>query len=93
MRHGFQRGARASRVVWFGLGGDSVRWRALVEGMRGVERVEPHGSGLRVSVGEPATAVPAIVAALVAAGAQVQEVAPERSTLEAAYLACIREPA
>jgi hypothetical protein len=61
--------------------------------MSGVESVEPEGSGLRVSVREPLTAVPAIVAALVAAGAAVQEVTPERSTLEAAYLACIREPA
>jgi ABC-2 type transport system ATP-binding protein len=90
---GFQRGARASRAVRFGLGEDSRRWHALVAGMSGVESVEPEGSGLRVSVREPLTAVPAIVAALVAAGAAVQEVTPERSTLEAAYLACIREPA
>ena len=33
------------------------------------------------------------VAALVAAGAPVHEVVRERPTLEAAYLACIREPA
>jgi hypothetical protein len=38
-------------------------------------------------------AVPGMVTALAAAGATIYEVTPERSTLEAIYLACIREQA
>jgi ABC-2 type transport system ATP-binding protein len=88
-----RRGGGQSRVVRFGLGADSPRWKGALEGMPGVEAIQPDGSGFKVSVREPATAVPAIVAALVAAGATVHEVSPERSTLEAVYLASIREPA
>ena len=88
-----QRGAGANRIVRFGLGAESLRWRAALEGMPGVESVALDGSALKASVREPATTIPAIVAALVAAGATVHEVTPERSTLEAVYLASIRESA
>ncbi len=86
-----QRGAGANRMVRFGLGVDAARWRDRVAAANGVDRVEVNGTSLRVSVREVASTVPGIVAELASAGAEIHEVVPERSTLEAAYLACIRE--
>ena len=64
----------------------------MISAIPGVELVDVEGVRLRAVVRDPSVTVPAIVAALVGAGAEVSEVVPERSTLEAAYLACIREP-
>ena len=82
----------AGRVVRFGVGAEISRWRTVMAGIPDVAGVEEDAHGLKVTVRDPA-AVPAIVAALVTAGAPVHEVVRERPTLEAAYLACIREPA
>lgn len=87
-----QQGASSTRVIRFGLGPAGATWLNLVSTVPGVELVEVEGTRLKAAVRDPSPTVPAIVAALVGAGAEVSEVVPERSTLEAAYLACIREP-
>jgi ABC-2 type transport system ATP-binding protein len=86
-----QRGAGSGRMVRLGLGEDAGRWQERVAAMPGVLRVEPAGASLRVEIRESAV-VPGMVAALAGAGATIYEVTPERSSLEAVYLACIREP-
>jgi len=88
-----QRGAAGNRVVRLGVGDDPGRWRDVAGRASGVERVEVEGGGLRAWVRDLGAVIPGLVADLVGAGAPVHEVFPERSTLEAAYLACIREPA
>ena len=85
-----QRGAGSERTIRLGLGADPGQWRTMAGAFPGVLKAEPEGPGLRVEVRENGV-VPALVAALAAAGATIYEVTPERSTLESIYLACIRE--
>jgi hypothetical protein len=58
-----------------------------------VEAATAEGERLRVTVHDAEATVARLVAALAAAGAPILEVAIESPTLEAAYLACIRESA
>jgi ABC-2 type transport system ATP-binding protein len=85
-----QRGAGSGRMVRLGLGEGAGQWRDRVAALPGVLRVEQDGPTLRAEIRESA-AIPGMVSALAAAGATIYEVTPERSTLEAVYLACIRE--
>jgi ABC-2 type transport system ATP-binding protein len=86
-----QRGNGSTCSIRFGLGRAGPEWRDRVSAIAGVEQVVVEGIRLKAAVRNPGVTVPVVVAALVAAGAEVHEVVPERSTLEAAYLACIRE--
>lgn len=86
-------GAKQERSVRLMVGPDPARWRDVAAASRGVGDVAVDGEGLRARVRDPEHGVPELVARLVGAGAPVHEVAPERSSLEAVYLACIREPA
>ena len=87
-----QRGAGTGPMIRLGLGTDAGAWRDRVASIAGVLSAAVDGDGLRISVHDMA-AVPSIVTALAGAGATIYEVVPERSTLESAYLACIRETA
>src|SRR5207244_2164028 len=60
---------------------------AVVPGVQSVERLE---DGLRVRLEEPERQTPALVRALVLAGAEVRAVVPEGHSLEEAYLQVIR---
>ena len=86
-----QRGAGSGYAIRLGLGQAAEQWRERAASLPGVVSVRVEGVTLRVAVGERAV-VPGFVATLAAAGASIYEVTPERSTLEAVYLACIREP-
>jgi ABC-2 type transport system ATP-binding protein len=58
---------------------------AAVRGIDGVFAAETEDGVLRVGGGDPATVAPAIVRALVATGADVVELRPERTSLENIY--------
>ncbi|MFN8496650.1 MAG: ABC transporter ATP-binding protein [Anaerolineae bacterium] len=64
----------------------AARWVAVAQGAPHVRRAELRDAVLHVDVDSPAEANPGLVAALVAAGAQVQFVAEDRASLEQVYL-------
>jgi ABC-2 type transport system ATP-binding protein len=87
-----QRGAGSGRTLRLGLGPHPEQWRAVAGACAGVTSAELEGTHLRIGVQENSV-VPGLIASMVAAGASIYEVTPERSTLESVYLACIRETA
>ncbi|HOS92362.1 MAG TPA: ABC transporter ATP-binding protein [Armatimonadota bacterium] len=74
-------------------GDDPAAYLDAVCGLTGVDGVSVDGGVLVANVADPAAQNPAIVAALVRAGAQVVFVEEERHSLEEAYLHLVREEA
>ncbi len=68
------------------LANPDARWAAVAQGVEHVRGAELRDSVLHVDVDSPAAANPGLVAALVAAGAQIQFVAEDRASLEQVYL-------
>ncbi|HUP01280.1 MAG TPA: ABC transporter ATP-binding protein [Gemmatimonadota bacterium] len=68
-----------------------IRFAAALRALPFVTEVEAQGDALVVSVDQPEEDTPALVRALVEAGAEVIEVSPERRTLEEAYLQLMTE--
>jgi len=89
----FRRGQGRGTQVRIRLASAAAPWCVTAEGCEGVEAATAEGERLRVTVNDAQAAVARLVAALAAAGAPILEVATESPTLEAAYLACIRESA
>jgi hypothetical protein len=65
--------------------GTSAEQLDAVRGVAGVAAVSVDDGLLRVGADDPESIAPAVVRALVAAGADIVEVRPERATLERIY--------
>jgi ABC-2 type transport system ATP-binding protein len=63
----------------------------VIEGIPGIQQVEPVEDGLRLRLAEPERDTPAAVRALVEAGAEILAVIPEGRSLEEVYLQLVRE--
>ena len=87
----FRNGPADETRVRIELAGEAESWRPAAAGCPRVKEVTADAERLFVTMEEQA-AVPRLVAMLAAAGAPVLQVVTERLTLEAAYLARIREP-
>jgi ABC-2 type transport system ATP-binding protein len=87
----FRNGPGDRTKIRIRLAAEAGSWQRTAAGCPGVEETTAEAERLLVTVEEQAV-VPRVVAALAAAGAPVLEVVAERLTLEAAYLARIREP-
>jgi ABC-2 type transport system ATP-binding protein len=85
-----RQGAGAATTVRIRLASAAEPWRAPVEQL-GVAGVSAGDNSLEFQTRQVEADVPAVVAALAAAGAPILEVAPERATLETVYLSCIRQ--
>jgi ABC-2 type transport system ATP-binding protein len=86
----FRRGGKDGTTVRIRLAAPAAPWCAAAQACTGVGTVAAEADCLRVTVGEPRSAVPRVVAALAASGAPILEVETESASLEAVYLACIR---
>jgi len=89
----FRRGRGDRTQVRIRLAGAAQSWREAAERCGGVEGASAEGDCLLLTVREPRSTIPGVVAALASAAAPILEVGNESSSLEAAYLACIRESA
>jgi ABC-2 type transport system ATP-binding protein len=85
-----RRGAGAATTVRIRFAATADAWRAPVERL-GMTGVSAGDDSVEFQTRQVETDVPAVVAALAAAGAPILEVAPERATLETVYLSCIRQ--
>jgi ABC-2 type transport system ATP-binding protein len=86
----FRRWEQDRATVRIRLAAPAAQWCAAAQACGGVETVAAEADCLRVTVEEPRSAVPRVVAALAASGAPILEVGTESASLEATYLACIR---
>jgi ABC-2 type transport system ATP-binding protein len=80
------RAAAAGRGTLVRVAGQPVVWRDAVAGLSFVRGVELRGDGLAVQLDDPEAHNPALIRALVAAGASVRYVEPLERGLEDVYL-------
>jgi ABC-2 type transport system ATP-binding protein len=82
-------GTAAPSVIEIEVDGEATRWSAVLAPFAtAVEAPTATPGRIRVTLAAPAD-VPAVVAALVTAGARVRGVREDRPSLEAAYLALV----
>jgi ABC-2 type transport system ATP-binding protein len=92
LRAGAATDGRTVRVRLAG-GAGAAEHAARVRAVAGVREVTAAGSDLRVTVADPDRHIPAVVAALAAAGAAIVEVRSLAESLEAIYLRAVRDDA
>jgi ABC-2 type transport system ATP-binding protein len=84
------RASLAGRGTLVSVAGPPLIWRDALAGLSFVRGVELHGDALAVHLDDPDAHNPALIHALVAAGAQVRYVEPLERSLEDVYLELVR---